>query len=158
MARLLVARARIVTGHPSLLLTSRQTLGCALYAHSAPHPRFKGDEHFKTEPVPFATHEVGPAGLRDTKALGRLRLSQFVLLDVEAKIAHEICAHLEHGGFGRVKAKFHKDIAAGFGRFPFHDREELSGSGSVCSATRNVWREVQPIVTLSCAPLCRTAA
>jgi hypothetical protein len=52
-----------------------------------------------------------------SQPLGRLSLSEFLLLDVEAKIAHEICAHLEHGGFGRVKTKIHKDIAAGFGRF-----------------------------------------
>ena len=75
-------------------------------------------------------------------ALGRLRLGELLLLDVEAKIAHEICAHLEDGGFGRVKAKIRKDIAAGFGRLLLHDREKLSGSDSVCSATRNVWREV----------------
>ena len=94
-------------------------LGRELDTHCAPKPRFEGDEHFQAELVPFAAHEVGHAGLCDAETLGRLSLSQLVLLDVKAKIAHEIRAHLEHGGLGRVKTKIDKDIAAGFGRFLF---------------------------------------
>jgi len=93
------------------------TLRGKLYAHSPPNPRFKGDEHFKAELVPFATHEVGHARLCDAQPLGRLSLSELLLLDVAAKITHEVCAHLEHGGFGLVKAKINKNVAAGFGCF-----------------------------------------
>ncbi len=75
------------------------------------HPRFKGDQHFKAELVPFATHEVGDAGLRNAEALGCIRLSELVLLDIEAKIAHQIRPHLEHGGFGWIKAKVNKQLS-----------------------------------------------
>ena len=48
-------------------------------------PGFKRDQHFKAELVPFATHEVGDAGLCNAQALGCIRLSELVLLDVEAR-------------------------------------------------------------------------
>ena len=87
------------------------------YANCASDPRFKHDQHFEAELVPFATHEVGHARLCDAQPLGRLSLSELLLLDVAAKITHEVCAHLEHGGFGLVKAKINKNVAAGFGCF-----------------------------------------
>ena len=92
------------------------------YANCAPNSRFKRDQHFKAELVPFATHEIRDAGLCNAEALGCIRLSELVLLDVEAKIAHQILPHLEHGGLGYIEAKVKKNIAAGLGHFLFHGR------------------------------------
>ena len=94
-------------------------LGCKLDPNGAPKPRFKCDEHFKAELVPFTTHEVGHAGLCDAKALGRFCLGKFLLLDVEAKIAHEVGAQLKHGSLSRIKAEVNKNIAAGLVVFFF---------------------------------------
>lgn len=41
----------------------------------------------------------------NAEALGSIRLGELVLLDIEAKVAHHILPHLEHCGFGRIKAK-----------------------------------------------------
>ena len=95
------------------------------YANCASDPRFKHDQHFEAELVPFATHEVRDAGLCNAEAFGCIRLSELVLLDVEAKVAHQIRPHLEHGGLGRIKAKVDKNIAAGLGYFLFPDRSSI---------------------------------
>jgi hypothetical protein len=39
-------------------------------------------------------------------------LGELVLLDIKAKITHQIRPHLEHGGLDRIKAKVNKNIAA----------------------------------------------
>ena len=44
--------------------------------------------------------------------LGGLSLNQLALLNVDAKIAHEIRVHLEHCGFRQIKTEIDKDIAA----------------------------------------------
>ena len=108
--------------HVDIRCKFREALRREFYANCAPNSRFKRDQHFKAELVPFATHEVGNAGLCNAEALGCIRLGELVLLDVEAKVDHQIRPHLEHGGFGRIKAKVDKNIAAGLGQILFHDR------------------------------------
>ena len=102
-----------------------ETLRREFYSNRAPNPRFKRDQHFEAEFIPFATHEVRDAGLRNAEALGCIRLGELVLLDIEAKVAHQIRPHLEHGGLGRIKAKVDKNIAAGLGHFLFHYRSPI---------------------------------
>ena len=96
-----------------------------LYTNRAPNPCLKHDQHFKAELVPFATHEVRDAGLCNAEALGCIRLSKLVLLNLEAKVAHQIRPHLEYGGLSRIKAKVNKNIAAGLGHFLFHNRSAI---------------------------------
>lgn len=54
------------------------TLRSEFYAKRAPNPRFKRDQHFKAELVPFAAHEVRDTGLCNAEALGCIRLSELV--------------------------------------------------------------------------------
>ena len=108
--------------HVNIRCKFRETLRCEFYANCAPYSRFKRDQHFKAELIPFATHEIRDAGLCNAETLGCIRLSELVLLDVEAKVAHQIRPYLEHGGFDRIKAKVNKNIAAGLGHFLFHGR------------------------------------
>ena len=82
-----------------------------LDANRASKSRFERNEHFKAELVPFASNEVGHAGLCDAQTLSRFRFGESVLLNVETKITHHIGSHLEHRGLGRIKAKVHKHIA-----------------------------------------------
>ena len=80
------------------------------YANCAPNPRFKRNQHLRAELVPFAAHEVRDTGLRNAEALGRIRLRELVFLDVEAKVAHQIRPHLEHGGLGRINPRSTKTL------------------------------------------------
>src|SRR6476646_3049897 len=105
--------------------SSEETLRREFYANCAPNPRFKRNQHFKAELIPFATHEVRDAELRNAEALGCIRLGELVLLDIEAKIAHQVRPHLKHGGLGWIKAKVDKNIAAGLSHFLFHDRPPI---------------------------------
>src|SRR5258708_40252739 len=91
-----------------------------LYPNSATQSRLERDEHFQAEPFPFATNEVRNTGLSDAKTLCRLSLREFVLLDVNAEITHEVGAHLQNGGLGWVKAKLEKNVTAGPRAFLFH--------------------------------------
>ena len=96
-----------------------------LYTNCAPNPCFKRDQHFKAELIPFSTHEVRNTRLCNAEALGRIRLSELVLLNLEAKVAHQIRPHLEYGSLSRIKAKVNKNIAAGLGHFLFHNRSAI---------------------------------
>ena len=60
--------------------------------------------------------------MRNIEAFSSPGLCKFMLLNVQAKIAHEIGTHLKHSGFSRIKAEVNKHIASGSDNFLFHDR------------------------------------
>jgi len=61
-------------------------------------------------PTPLVACSSCPTNLCNAEALGRIRLRELVFLDVEAKVAHQIRPHLEHGGLGRINPRSTKTL------------------------------------------------
>ncbi len=64
------------------------SLGGGLDGDVQANARGEGDEHFETELLPFASDQIGDAGLTDPEELGRLRLRQLLGFDDFPQLGH----------------------------------------------------------------------